>query len=139
MNKIITFGLVVMFIFVFGSVGAQIEKSSSPKDNASNSQATETIPLTGGHQLIVPKGATVKQVGSHTVIEDPTEIMLRHLDNIESRLSALEGSAEASKNNKEEIENRFLQLEATQQELQRIVAELKEALRNLQVSPPSPP
>ena len=57
-------------------------------------EATETIQVSDGYQLIVPKGSKVEQVGSQVKVEDPTEYLLKKMTDIEARLQKIEANQE---------------------------------------------
>ena len=108
-----------------------------PDNGEMNAIETETIKISNGSQLILPKGMKTTRIGGQIIVEDPQAFLLRRIEELEKKISDMtDDNAQLNAQVKEGQDQEQLQafqqmltdLTARQQKLEEELAQLRASL-----------
>lgn len=136
MKKILLYSPFIV-LFLISSI-SHAETTDNP-----SSIEMETIQVSNGYQMVVPKGAKVEQVGGQIKVQDPVDFLIQQFNLLEARVKAIEEKQEELKKILqekrkdsslyiEELKRAYQLLQVNQEEIKREVQRLEELFMSSQ-------
>ena len=115
---------VLIVVLIEGMAAGGWADVQVPYNGEMNSVETETVKVSSGSQLILPKGMKTTKIGGQIIVEDPQAFLLRRIEELEKKiLDMREANAQLAAQVKEGQDQS--QLQAFQQTLEDLTARQK--------------